>query len=167
MKKTSIFLTIGLVLVAILAGCNNEVVYPEFLTGGYIKQTGDFVEGEAFDSSKFQVVATYLSGDSRKMDAAVTFVDADKSGDVSNGDSVKTDLGYDYYGKELKPELTVTVYPIDHYVVEVKEGATFSSDVTNLDATDFAVYAVYYNGKGVETKKQMPSHRAARPQVMG
>ena len=157
MKKTSILLTIDLVLVAILAGCNNEVVYPEFLTGGYIKQTGDFVEGEAFDSSKFQVVATYLSGDSRKMDAAVTFVDADKTNTVTEFDKVTADLGYDYYGKELKPELTVTVYPIDHYVVEVKEGATFSSDVTTLDATDFAVYAVYYNGKGVETKKQMPS----------
>ena len=64
MKKKSILLTCiaAVMALAMFVGCDNAPVYPSFPTGGYVAQIGDFVEGQSFDASKFQVIATYLDG---------------------------------------------------------------------------------------------------------
>ena len=59
MKRRSFLISACVIaLVAVLAGCSDAVVYPEFPTGGFITQKGDFLEGQKLDSTKFEVTAT-------------------------------------------------------------------------------------------------------------
>ena len=63
MKRRSFLISACVIaLVAVLAGCSDAVVYPEFPTGGFITQKGDFLEGQKLDSTKFEVTATYTNG---------------------------------------------------------------------------------------------------------
>ena len=68
MKKKSILLTciVAIMALAMFVGCDNAPVFPDMPTSvksGYILQTGDFLTGQAFDPSKFDVYVTYDNSD--------------------------------------------------------------------------------------------------------
>ena len=151
MKKTSILLTIGLVLLALIAGCSNEVVYPQFPTGGFVRQTGDFLTGQSFDSSKFEVVATYLGGGQKVIKgAAVKYIDDTTVIGMDSKDTVEAIVGYDYYGEEVKGTGTVTTYSISRLEVTGPETWTFDSSDKTIPASAFTVKAYYLDGKNSE-----------------
>ena len=105
MKRSNILLSVALIVVAILAGCSNDSVYPAFPQSATITQTGDFMLGQEFDSSKFQVVVTYLDGSVKTLNNAVlTFTDGTPADGVTAGDKVSISVGTDYNGKEVKTE---------------------------------------------------------------
>ena len=68
MKRKSILVSL---IVAVLAamtfvGCSDAVVFPpmpQSVKSGYIIQNGDFLTGQAFDSSKFTVMVVYDNGE--------------------------------------------------------------------------------------------------------
>ena len=130
MKKTSIFLTIGLVLVAILAGCNNEVVYPHFPTNAVITQTGDFIKGQVFDNSKFQVTVYYLDGSKTTIkNPALQITDTDG---IQGGETVTFEAGNDYYGDPVTQKATISrVYDVEYITVKANE-ASYAIDDTCL-----------------------------------
>ena len=146
MRKKSILMVCisALIALAVFVGCDNAPVYPAWPTGGYVSQVGDILNGQAFDASKFQVVATYLDNSKKVIDASVVFEDVDKSGNVTAGDTVSSTVGTDYYGSLVTATGTVSVYNIDSIDFTVAEGV----DYTSLEAGDLAVTANYYNGKG-------------------
>lgn len=157
-KKSNIFLIIGLVLIAVLAGCKNEVSYPNFPTGGFIRQTGDFLTGQSFDSSKFEVVATYLDGSEKVIEGAVvTYADNDGIDGMSSGDMVSASVGSDYNGKNVPAYGSVTAYSISRLDVKPAE----SYKVTDLDGTfsipesSLAVTAYYLDSTGAEQSMKL------------
>ena len=155
MRKKSILMVCisALIALAVFVGCDNAPVYPAWPTGGYVSQVGDILNGQAFDASKFQVVATYLDNSKKVIDASVVFEDVDKSGNVTAGDTVSSTAGTDYYGNLVPANGTVSVYNIDSIDFTVAEGA----DYTSLEAGDLTVTANYYNGKGELTVMPLSS----------
>ena len=152
MKKTSIFLTIGLVLVAILAGCNNEVVYPHFPTNAVITQTGDFITGQEFDNSKFQVTVYYLDGSKTTIkNPALQITDTDG---IQGGETVTFEAGNDYYGDPVTQKATISrVYDVEYITVKANE-ASYAIDDTFADGQElkpelFTVTAYYNANKSV------------------
>ena len=154
MTKKNLFLVVGLVLIAFIAGCSNEVVYPEFPTSGYIRQTGDFLTGQSFDSSKFEVVATYLGGGQRVIEnVAVSYQDTDGGVDgMSSDDVVTADLGTDYNGKPVTAKGSVTTYSISRLEVTGAEAYTVSDPDGSFEipSSSLSVVAYYLDGEGEE-----------------
>ena len=150
MKRSNILLFVALIVVAILAGCSNDSVYPAFPQSATITQTGDFMLGQEFDSSKFQVVVTYLDGSVKTLNNAVlTFTDGTPADGVTAGDKVSISVGTDYNGKEVKTEGTISrVYQISSLTASTaaasfKADNSFDSDGTELDPALFTVTAKY------------------------
>ena len=150
MKRSNILLSVALIVVAILAGCSNDSVYPAFPQSATITQTGDFMLGQEFDSSKFQVVVTYLDGSVKTLNNAVlTFTDGTQADGVTAGDKVSISVGTDYNGKAVKAEGTISrVYQISSLtastaVASFKADSSFDSDGTSLDPALFTVTAKY------------------------
>ena len=143
---------------AMFVGCDNAPVYPSFPTGGYVAQIGDFVEGQSFDASKFQVIATYLDGSKKVIeDASVLYTDTDKDYKLSTGDTVSAIVGFDYNNNQLKGEGTVTVYPVERYEVTAAEKTYTVGDVSSAD---LSVTAYYINGKGELANMQVSASDA-------
>ena len=81
MKKKSILFTciVAIMALAMFVGCDNAPTLPSFVVGGTINQTGDFLEGQAFDPSKFTVTITYDNGRIVAADETVSvYLDTDK-----------------------------------------------------------------------------------------
>ena len=160
MKKKSILMTCiaAVMALAMFVGCDNAPVYPSFPTGGYVAQIGDFVEGQSFDASKFQVIATYLDGSKKVIeDASVLYTDTDKDYKLSTGDTVSAIVGFDYNNNQLKGEGTVTVYPVERYEVTAAEKTYTVGDVSSAD---LSVTAYYINGKGELANMQVSASDA-------
>ena len=160
MKKKSILLTCiaAVMALAMFVGCDNAPVYPSFPTSGFVAQIGDFVEGQSFDASKFQVIATYLDGSKKVIeDASVLYTDTDKDNKLSTGDTVSAIVGFDYNNNQLKGEGTVTVYPVEHYEVTAAEKTYTVGDVSSAD---LSVTAYYINGKGELANMQVSASDA-------
>lgn len=160
MKKKSILLTCiaAVMALAMFVGCDNAPVYPSFPTSGYVAQIGDFVEGQSFDASKFQVIATYLDGSKKVIeDASVLYTDANKDNKLSTGDTVSAIVGFDYNNNQLKGEGTVTVYPVERYEVTAAEKTYTVGDVSSAD---LSVTAYYINGKGELANMQVAASDA-------
>ena len=141
MKKTSIFLTAALIVVAILAGCSDSVAItglPQSVKSGKIIQTGDFLTGQLFDPQKFSVEITYDNGTIAPADSAVSvrLVDEDDTADA--GDRVEALIGYDVYGDPVYAEGSLTAYEISSIAVT---GPASSS--TTPKASDLTVTATY------------------------
>ncbi len=96
MKGKNILLSALLIAVAVLAGCSEGVVYPAVPSSVVVKQTGDFVAGQDFDASKFQVVVTYFNGTTSTLkDVAVDLLEEETANGVTVGDKVYVNVGYD------------------------------------------------------------------------
>ena len=175
MKKTTIFLTIGLILVAILTGCQDKVSYPPYPSAVFIEQTEDFLEGQSFNSENFKVVVRYFDGSETEYpNAGLKLSGTD--GIVNSGDTVSISVGTDVNGREVKNEITLDVYKLGNVTAETKKesytvGETpKAEDLTVtahyegsktlvLKATDYTVTKVAIN-EGAEdpTKETVPGH---------
>ena len=154
--KKNIFISCALIVLAVLAGCTPQSNYPAFPQSVVLTQKGDFIKGQDFDASKFEVVVTYLDGSKETLkDAALTYTDtAAGTAGVSADDKVAINVGNDYYGKAVETEANISrVYTIDSISAALKtEGAITVDDVEKLTAgtatADSALFTVTasYNG---------------------
>lgn len=144
MNKKNILLSVALIVVAILAGCSNQSMYPKFPVSALIRQTGDVVEGQVFDASKFEVVVNYLDNTTQTISGAgIQWTDGDdKVGGMSADDTLEVNVGNDYYGKPVTNKISPSVYTVDHITAEAKSGVEFTVGTT-AKSTDFVVSAYY------------------------
>ena len=144
MNKKNILLSVALIVVAILAGCSNQSMYPKFPVSALIRQTGDVVEGQVFDASKFEVVVNYLDNTTQTISGAgIQWTDgADKVAGMSADDTLTVNVGNDYYGKPVTNTISPSVYAVDHITAEAKSGVEFTVG-TAAKSTDFVVSAYY------------------------
>ena len=152
MKRRSFLISACVIaLVAVLAGCSDAVVYPEFPTGGFITQKGDFLEGQKLDSTKFEVTATYTNGATKTL----TGVSIQDNGDgtATNGEDIWATVGIDAKGYDVIAEGQVTAYPIDYITAEIT-GADYK-DGDSVAGDEITVTAYYY-GADRSTLSSMP-----------
>ena len=153
MKKRSILLTciVAVMALAMFVGCDNAPVLPSFVVGGTINQTGDFLEGQTFDPSKFTVTITYDNGRIVAADETVSvYLDTDKNSDgkVNAGDTVKADLGKNYADSDICATAGISVYNIKS--VEVVGPETIGSNNMEINASDLTVTATYLDSTNSE-----------------
>ena len=129
MKRTSILLSIGLAFLLILVGCANNGPVPEIPSNVEIRQSEDFVDGEAYTSSKFTVWVKYLySSDYVQIeDAELKFNGS--NGIVTFGDTVSVTVGTDVSGRPVTTTKTINV---------VAKAAVITS-IASVDATGFKI----------------------------
>ena len=153
MKKTSIFLTSALIVMAILAGCSDTVAItglPQNVKSGTINQIGDFLTGQTFDPKKFTVDITYDNGQVITDDGSVT-VQLEAGDTVTKGAKVTALLGDDVYGDDVYATGSVAVYDINR--IEVTGPASYAKGA-EIHETDLTVTAYYYDSE--KTEKTMP-----------
>ena len=150
MKKTSIFLTAALIVVAILAGCSDSVAItglPQSVKSGKIIQTGDFLDGQAFDPQKFSVEITYDNGTIAPADSAVSVRLVDQDGIAEAGDRLEALIGYDVYGDPVYAEGSLSAYMIKSVSVA---GPSSYVNKAVPKASDLTVTATYLDSKNAE-----------------
>ena len=140
MRKKSILMVCitALVALAMFVGCDNAPVYPSFVVGGSVDQTGDFLIGQKFDPSKFSVSVRYSDGSTKTLkDTSIVTLQGD--GDtVSTNSVVEARLGLDYDNVEYVQTAGVSAYAIS--ALEVTGPETVTADT---DETAFTVTAKY------------------------
>ena len=150
MKKTSIFLTAALIVVAILAGCSDSVAItglPQSVKSGKIIQTGDFLDGQAFDPQKFSVEITYDNGTIAPADSAVSVRLVDQGGKAEAGARLEALIGYDVYGDPVYAEGSLSAYMIKSVSVT---GPSSYVNTAVPKASDLTVTATYLDSKNAE-----------------
>ena len=161
MKKTSIFLTSALVVMAILAGCSDTVAItglPQNVKSGTINQIGDFLTGQAFDPKKFTVDITYDNGQVITDDGSVT-VQLDNGTTVAKGSTVSANLGQNVDGYDVIATGAVAAYYIDR--IEVTGPAEIASETNgttvNVPASALTVTAYYLDSENAEQSMKLSS----------
>ena len=154
MKKISIFMTIGLALVLVLAGCTNEVSQPSFPVSGYVSQIGDFLEGQAFDASKFQVIVKYLDGSTDVVEGASVLHDDKTNDGMSSDDTVYANIGYDWHDNLIQGRGSVSAYPIE--TIEVTGNAESYKIGEVPTKSGLVVKANYRNREGSMLSINLP-----------
>ena len=135
MKGKNILLSALLIAVAVLAGCSEGVVYPAVPSSVVVKQTGDFVAGQDFDASKFQVVVTYFNGTTSTLkDVAVNLLEDGTANGVTVGDKVYVNVGYDINDNPVEYTGAISrIYTVSN--VQVTTEASFPIDAETGKAT--------------------------------
>ena len=155
-RKTNIFLAIGLVLVAILAGCSDKASYPPYPVSVYIEQTGDFLEGQSFSSSNFTVTVRYFDGSEKEYSNAGVELLNNATGIVKAGDKVSINVGTDINGKPVENTITLDVFKLGSITAETKEESyVYSGNTASpvaLSAEDVIVTAHYEGDKTLVLK---------------
>ena len=147
MKRRHVLLSAALIVVAILAGCSNQSMYPKFPVAALIRQTGDIVKGQAFDASKFEVVVNYLDNTTQTISGAgIQYTDA-KSDGMTADDTLTVSVGNDYYGKPVGNTISPTVLDVVSIEAQAKN-ESYTKDY--VKAEGFAVKA-YYSETGFIT----------------
>ena len=161
MKRKSILLTciVAIMALAMFVGCDNAPTLPSFVVGGTINQTGDFLEGQAFDPSKFTVTITYDNGRIVAADETVSvYLDTDENNDgkVNFGDTVKADLGKNFADSDICATAAVKVYIIKSLAVtgpESYDGKPEPGEKTatiDIPESDLTVTATYLDSTNAE-----------------
>ena len=126
-----------------------------------ITQTGDFVVGQPFDSSKFSVEVVYENGDKETASAAnVTLVKANDQSTVAYvemGDKVAASLSTvstTGMTATVKTESAIAVSTIDSLEIDAPETWTIGETMTS---EDISVVASYRTSAGVKTLTLDPS----------
>ena len=143
MKKKSIFIT-GALLV--FAGCSEPSLnLPRYVVSADVKQTQDFIVGQAFDPSKFEVTVHYSDGSSDVLSGQNITAGSDV---VEEKMTVIVDAGLNKDGQPYKKTVAVNAYEATGVTVTAApESATVANGtVTALDANLFTVEASYVNG---------------------
>ena len=150
MKKKSILLTciVAIMALAMFVGCDNAPVIPSFVVSGNVIQTGDFMKGQALDSSKFQVVVKYLDGSSKTLEnVALTSDDYDPEKGVQGGEKVSVVVGKDFDGNNIEAIGNISrVYEVA-YITATASKTEFAAG--DADPADFTVTAYYGNNEEV------------------
>lgn len=146
MKKKSIFIT-GIVLaLLVFAGCSEPSLnLPRYVVSADVKQTQDFIVGQAFDPSKFEVTVHYSDGSSDVLSGQNITAGSDV---VEEKMTVIVDAGLNKDGQPYKKTVAVNAYEATGVTVTAApESATVANGtVTALDANLFTVEASYVNG---------------------
>ncbi len=148
MKRTNILLSAALIVVAILAGCTAEGAYPAFPQSVLLTQKGDFIKGQDFDASKFEVLVTYLDGSSRVVKDAILTTGVDTTKGVQGGESVSVNVGTDYNGEAVTYSGEISkVYTIDYITAITKETSfAVEDDGSATPNPELFTVTAYYNG---------------------
>ena len=155
MRKKSILMVCisALMALTMFVGCDNAPVLPSFVVGGTINQTGDFLEGQTFDPSKFTVTITYDNGRIVAADETVSvYLDKDtgETGKVNAGDTVKADLGKNYADSDICATAAVRVYSIKSIAVTGPESYAVANTSFEVPVSDLTVTATYLDSSNAE-----------------
>ena len=158
MKRKNIIISFALILLVVLAGCEQGAAYPHFPQSAVITQTQQFIEGQAFDASGFSVTVTYLDGSVQKYDGgALIYTDNGVSG-MSYDDRISVNVGKDINAKDVEAAITPSVINVNRIEVSLADGVDLSytekteSQTTSyvfsgLDKSDVIVTAVASDGQ--------------------
>ena len=163
MKRKSILLTTALIALAILAGCSESVVYPTIPSSVSIRQTGDFVAGQDFDASKFEVKVTYLSGASEVLENAALELWGSVADGVTAGDQVYVNVGKNVDGYDVEYTANISrIYSVTSATATTAE-ESFAIDATSGEAAaDPGLFIVTAYGSNGETIVLGPSNYTVR-----
>ncbi len=137
MKGKNILLSALLIAVAVLAGCSESIVYPAVPSSVVVKQTGDFVAGQDFDASKFQVIVTYFNGSTSTLDDVAVYLIENGTGNdgVTVGDQVYVNVGYDINDNPVEYTGSISrIYSVSNVQVTTAE-TSFPIDAATGKAT--------------------------------
>ena len=165
MKKRSILLTCvaALMALAMFVGCDNAPVFPDMPTSvksGYILQTGDFLTGQAFDPSKFDVYVTYDNSDTPVLvETTAVRMEAESDTTANSGDKVVALAGYNNEGAEVLARGAVTAYTINRVEIEKAPELVSVGGAAPVVGTssDYTVRAYYYDSENVEKSMLLTS----------
>ena len=165
MKKRSILLTCvaALMALAMFVGCDNAPVFPDMPTSvksGYILQTGDFLTGQAFDPSKFDVYVTYDNSDTPVLvETTAVRMEAESDTTANSGDKVVALAGYNNEGAEVLARGAVTAYTINRVEIEKAPELVSVGGAAPVvgKSSDYTVRAYYYDSENVEKSMLLTS----------
>ena len=161
MKKKSILLTAALIVIAILAGCSDQVAWPDMPQkvndAQVIPREGaaDILEGQAFDASKFSVMVIYDNGKSEVLNT-LTVYEKDGNFTANNGEKLYAVAGLDVDNMKVYAEGTLVAYRINYITAEVK-GTTYTN-AAGIPASDVVVTAHYFDSKNAEKTMVLSSN---------
>lgn len=146
--KKNLFISVALIVLAVLAGCTPQSNFPAYPVTATITQTGDFMKGQALDSSKFQVVVTYLDGSTKTLEnVALSSTDYSATTGVQGGEDVSVTVGTDINGKAVIAKGSIAnVYEVA-YITATTSKTEFAAG--DADPADFTVTAYYGNNQEV------------------
>lgn len=149
MRKRSILLSCiaALMVMAMFVGCDNGPVWPiTSVKSGYINQIGDFLDGQAFDGSKFEIYVTYDNSSTPVLTTGTVYLEKD-DGTVEAGDYVWAIAGTDVYGDEVYARVSATTYGVTTIDVALRdESKVYAADddgKITIPASDLKVVAHY------------------------
>ncbi len=164
MKRKSILVSL---IVAVLAamtfvGCSDAVVFPpmpQSVKSGYIIQNGDFLTGQAFDSSKFTVMVVYDNGEEAVLPTASVVL----TGNVEANADISALVGYNSENNPVYATGSLVAYDINRLEVTSLSGTSeypveigADGQSVTIPASDLVVTA-YYLKNGTETSVQLSS----------
>ena len=118
-----------------------------YIVGGLIIQTGDFLVGQTFDPSKFEVLITYDDGSARTISGDGIVV-LDEGSVVKNGSKVIAEIGQDFRGNDITVQATMMTFDIISIDVTGPESYQKGADIPETDLTVTA----HYIGNELEEK---------------
>ena len=155
MRKNSIIKTalIALVAIAMFVGCEPSVVGPtKFVSSANIVQDGVFLEGQAYDASKFSVVVKYTDNTSETLDGVNVYRNSSPAvtGGVKNGEKIAAVAGVNLQGDTVIAEGALVAYTVDSLTVTAPESVTSTNRSTVVaDTSAFKAVANYRDSQGV------------------
>ena len=161
MKKKSILLTAVLIVIAILAGCSDQVAWPDMPQkvndAQVIPREGaaDILEGQAFDASKFSVMVIYDNGKSEVLNTLTVYED-DGDHKAQNGEKLWAIAGLNVDNENVYAEGALVAYRINYITAEVK-GTTYAN-AAGIPASDVVVTAHYFDSKNAEKTMVLSSN---------
>ena len=118
-----------------------------YVIGGLIIQTGDFLIGQTFDPSKFEVLITYDDGSARTISGDGIVV-LDEGSVVKNGSKVIAEIGQDFMGNDINVQAAMMAFDI--ISIDVTGPSSYPKG-TDIPEADLSVTA-HYIGNELEEK---------------
>lgn len=158
MKSARKIASIALVVLSALlvfVGCEQTPLFemPQSIKSGVITQDGEFLEGQAFDPSKFTVEVVYDNGKTDSFPGAsiVTWTPSEEAqSGVKSGDSLKAKVGLDSGNVSYTVDGVLYAAKIDTLTVVPATTSYAVNDWSELDipSTDVAVTATFTGRDG-------------------
>ena len=171
MRKRSILLSCiaALMVISMFVSCDNGPVWPiTSVKSGYINQIGDFLDGQAFDGSKFEIYVTYDNSSTPVLTTGTVYLE-DDDGTVEAGDYVWAIAGTDVYGDEVYARVSATTYDVTTIDVALRnEAKVYAADVDGkitIPESDLKVVA-HYLKDGQDKTMELNSTEFSLPDEM-
>ena len=171
MRKRSILLSCiaALMVIVMFVGCDNGPVWPiTSVKSGYINQIGDFLDGQAFDGSKFEIYVTYDNSSTPVLTTGTVYLESN-DGTVDSGDYVRALAGTDVYGDEVYARGAATTYDVTTIDVTLRDAAKVyavdDSGKIAIPASDLQVVA-HYLKEGQDKTMELNSTEFSLPDTM-